>query len=317
MSSAPTPLGVPTNGVPTNGVTTDGVTGDSVIHDIGFRHYDGPRLGRGWAFRSLLVETLRGAFGLGRPSKVKAMPMLLLGFATAFALIAAAIVIFTNSKDMVGPYSQFVGGMWLLVAMFVAGRAPYAVSRDLRDGVMPLYLSRPLRRGDYVLAKFAGVSLATFIFIAIPLTVFLIGSLLAKFPPGREISTWLGAVLMAAVVSVLLSAIALALASVTKRRGLGVAVIMTYLVMAAGFAGILGWVLSSKASEGVSAYASIPDPFALTDALSASWLGTTVSNQYYEPHGLVGGAILTVALLVEVGASVAILAGRFKKEGGV
>ena len=39
-----------------------------VIHDIGFRHYDGPRLGRGWIVRSLLLETLRGVFGLGRPS---------------------------------------------------------------------------------------------------------------------------------------------------------------------------------------------------------------------------------------------------------
>ena len=39
------------------------VPNDSVIHDIGFRHYDGPRLGRGWAFRSLLLETLRGITG--------------------------------------------------------------------------------------------------------------------------------------------------------------------------------------------------------------------------------------------------------------
>jgi ABC-2 type transport system permease protein len=291
-------------------------TPGSVIHDIGFRHYDGPRLGRGWAFRSLLIETLRGAFGLGRPAKVKAMPMVLLGIVSATALIMAAVVIFTNDKELVGTYSQFIGGMWLVIAMFVAGRAPYAVSRDLRDGVMPLYLSRPLRRGDYVLAKFAGVSLATFIFIAIPLTMLLIGNLLAKFPAGHEIWTWLGAVLMAAVASVLLAAIGLALAAITTRRGLGVAAVMTYMVMAAAFAAILAEVVSSKASEGVSAYASLIDPFGLIDALSGSWLGVETSNPNYQPQGFLSGAVLTAGLILQVGACVAILMRRFKKEGG-
>jgi ABC-2 type transport system permease protein len=236
--------------------------------------------------------------------------------ASATALIIAAATIFTGEDEPVLPYSQFVGFMWLVIAMFVAGRAPYAVSRDLRDGVMPLYLSRPLKRGDYVLAKFAGVSLATFIFIAIPLTMLLIGNLLAKFPAGHEIWTWLGAVLMAAVASVLLAAIGLALASITKRRGLGVAAIMTYLVLARAFAAILAWALASKASEGVSAYAALLDPFALVDALSGSWLGVAVSNQDYQPHGFVSGAVLTAGLIVEIGACVAILMRRFKKEGG-
>jgi ABC-2 type transport system permease protein len=242
--------------------------------------------------------------------------MVLLGLVVATALIMAAVTILTKADEPIAPYSQFVGGMWLLIAMFIAGRAPYAVSRDLRDGVMPLYLSRPLRRGDYVLAKFAGVSLATFIFIAIPLAVLLIGSLLAKFPVVHETWTWLGALLMAAVASVLLSAIGLALASITKRRGLGVAAIMTYLVLARAFAAILAEVLSFKASDGASAYASLLDPFALVDALSDSWLGVAVANPNNQPHGLVSGAVLTVGLIVEVGVSVAILIRRFKREGG-
>jgi ABC-2 type transport system permease protein len=306
---------VPSKTTP-GGVSAFDASTDSVIHDIGFRHYDGPRLGRGWAFRSLLLETVRGAFGLGRPAKVKAMPMILLGIVCASALIMAAVTIIFNDREIVGPYTNFVEGMWLLIAMFIAGRAPYAISRDLRDGVMPLYLSRPLKRGDYVLAKFAGVSLATFIFIAIPLAMLLIGNLLAKFPAGHEIWTWLGALLMAAVASVLLAAIGLTLASITKRRGLGVAAVMVYLVLARAFAAILAWALASKASEGVSAYAALIDPFALVHALADSWLGVAVSNPDYEPHGFVGGGVLTVGLIVQIGACVAILMRRFRKEGG-
>ena len=47
----------------------------SAIHDIGFRHYAGPRLGRSWAFRSLAVDTFRGAFGIGRGAKAKVVPI--------------------------------------------------------------------------------------------------------------------------------------------------------------------------------------------------------------------------------------------------
>lgn len=34
------------------------------IHNIGYRGYDGPRLGRAYARRSLFSQSLRGAYGL-------------------------------------------------------------------------------------------------------------------------------------------------------------------------------------------------------------------------------------------------------------
>lgn len=39
------------------------------IHNIGYRTYDGPRLGRSYATRSLYSQSLRGAYGLGRSVK--------------------------------------------------------------------------------------------------------------------------------------------------------------------------------------------------------------------------------------------------------
>ena len=58
--------------------------GADVIHNIGYRHYDGPRLGRAYARRSLFSQSLRGAYGLGRSAKSKVLPMLL------FAVMCAA-----------------------------------------------------------------------------------------------------------------------------------------------------------------------------------------------------------------------------------
>ena len=61
----------------------DGTAGPSshqgVIHDLGYRHYDGPRLGRAHITRALFVDSARGAYGLGRPARNKITPMLLLG----------------------------------------------------------------------------------------------------------------------------------------------------------------------------------------------------------------------------------------------
>jgi len=292
-------------------------TNESVIHDIGFRHYDGPRLGRGWAFRSLLIETFRGCYGLGRPSKVKAMPWVLAGLIMAPALIMVAITVVTGGTTLPLSYTQYAGGMWLLIAMFVAGRAPYAISRDLRDGVMPLYLSRPILRRDYVLAKFCGVALGVFSYIAAPIVVLLIGALLAKFPVVHELSGALGGLAMAAVLALVLTSISMVLASISRRKGLGVAAIMTTLVLASGFAGILIQILQMKFTEASAAYAAILDPFALVDGLGASWLGVAPLNKGTTPDGFTGGLVFTLVFVAIVTASLALLMRRFKKVGGV
>ena len=49
-----------------------------VIHDLGYRHYDGPRDGAATIARTLYVTGLRHAFGLGRSGKSKILPFLLL-----------------------------------------------------------------------------------------------------------------------------------------------------------------------------------------------------------------------------------------------
>ena len=293
------------------------VPNDSVIHDIGFRHYDGPRLGRGWAFRSLLLETLRGAFGLGRPAKVKIMPWVLIGLFTVPAIVIVAVVILTGGSELPLTYTQYPIALSLLVSIFLAGRAPYAVSRDLRDGIMPLYLSRPIKRQDYVYAKLLGLAIGVWIFLATPVTVLFIGALLAKFPLKHEILDWLGGMLMSAVLAVLITSIALALASFTKRRGLGVAAVLATLVLLNGFTSVLVSVMSMQTSETTASYFAVLDPYLLVDGLAAGWLGVEPQNDPAHPDGALGTAFFTLALVVIVAATVGILIRRFRKVGGV
>ena len=47
------------------------------IYDIGYRRYEGPRLGRGHAIRSLFTHSLRSTFGIGRGGRAKIAPIIL------------------------------------------------------------------------------------------------------------------------------------------------------------------------------------------------------------------------------------------------
>ncbi len=64
---------------------------ESVIHDIGYQRYDGPRLGRAYAVRSLYVHGVRTAFGLGRGAKSKVFPWIVVGIVFLVAVVLTAI----------------------------------------------------------------------------------------------------------------------------------------------------------------------------------------------------------------------------------
>ena len=49
-------------------------TVDSAIHDLGYRRYDGERVGKSGSFLALYTQGLRAMFGLGRPAKAKIVP---------------------------------------------------------------------------------------------------------------------------------------------------------------------------------------------------------------------------------------------------
>ena len=60
------------------------------IYDLGYRRYDGPRLGRRHAIWVLWLHRLRGCFGLGRPASSKIFPIALAIIVTACTLLYRA-----------------------------------------------------------------------------------------------------------------------------------------------------------------------------------------------------------------------------------
>ncbi len=293
----------------------------TVIHDLGFRHYDGERLGRGWVVRSLVVDTLRGAFGLGRPAKAKVMPWLLVGLMMMPAVVSTIVLFLAGGDALMVDYREYPMAMWIVVVLFVGARAPYAVSRDLRDGVIPLYLSRPLKSSDYAWAKFLGLSLAVFVLLLLPQVASLTAALLAELPAGDNLQYFAAGVLVSALVAFLFSGIGLVLAAYTPRRGLGIAAIVATLIILSGVGTILneiiGWGMGGPdaGNETLAAYLATVDPMMIVNAIAVAWLGSPGTEGIFTIAETHAGFFFAAQYIVVVGLCLALLLRRYSKVG--
>ncbi|MEV4103637.1 ABC transporter permease [Nonomuraea sp. NPDC049649] len=279
----------------------------SEIYDIGYRNYDGPRLGRSHTTLALGVHTLRGIFGLGRPARSKIMPFSLA--AIMMFPVVVSIATMATLQQRAGDYSGYAVLMQAVVAIFLASQAPTAVAPDLRHRVLPLYLSRPVTITEYVGAKVAAMTLALFMLVAVPLTVMFLGELLIDMPGPPPTGEFFGALAMAAVLALLLSTVGLALAALTPRRGLGVASVITVYLLATGAAPMVWGALSESGYHSASAWGLLISPFWLVDAVQAALFGTPA----HAPDAYPGGPVPTLIVLGLIAAAVAVLSARYRK----
>ena len=294
----------------------DGTGGASshqgVIHDLGYRHYDGPRLGRAHITRALLVESARGAYGLGRPARNKITPMILLGAICLPAVIIAVIAGVTKVDKLPGDYTSYIRNVQLLVMIYVAGQAPASVSRDLRFRVMSLYFSRPLERIDYVVAKFAALTLALFLLMALPLTILLAGAALAKLPISEQVPDYLRSLAGAALVALLLAGIGLVIAALTPRRGLGVAAIIAVLAILAGVQGAVQSIAIEQKQASLAGYAGMLSPFTLVDGVQHGLLGARTGLPA-SPPGTTAAVVFLAGIVLVVAGCFGALVLRYRR----
>jgi ABC-2 type transport system permease protein len=292
--------------------TSSFVERSDVIHDIGYRSYDGPRLGRGYATRSLLVHSLRGAYGLGRSGKSKILPMLLYAAMCLPALIVVAVVIGTKSKQMPFEYTDYAVFLSSVTAVFIAAQAPQLLSRDLRFSTVPLYFSRPLTRSDYVRAKFAAMTAAMFVLFSSPLLILYLGAIFSKMSFTKQTGQFLGGLVGAAVFSLLLAALGLVIAALTPRRGFGVAAIIAVVLVSYGVASSLQSVAWSAGKHDAAGWLGLLSPTTLADGVQ-SWLTSTKIASVEGPPGTLGGVVFLLVSLGFVCASYGLLVLRYRK----
>lgn len=283
-----------------------------VIHDIGYRHYAGPRLGSRHIVRALYLDSARAAYGFGRATRSKVVPLLLLAVMCLPALVIAIIAAVTDATELPGGYDSYAVNLQIPIAIFVAAQAPASVSRDLRFRVMSLYLSRPLGRGQYVLAKVAALTTAVFVLLALPLTILFAGALLAKLPLGDQVVGYLSALGGAVLFALVLAAVALVIAAFTPRRGLGVAAIVTVLVVLVGVSNAAQGIATSLENPTAAGWFGLISPFSLVQGVQQRLLRTG-TPLLEGPPGTTGGLVFTAVMLALLLACYAMLVLRYRR----
>ncbi|MFE6842158.1 ABC transporter permease subunit [Streptomyces sp. NPDC057686] len=286
------------------------------IHNIGYRSYDGARLGRAYARKSLFSQSLRGAYGLGRSAKSKVLPMLLFAVMCVPALIIVAVAIAVpGSTSLPIKYTTYALTTQVIIGLYLASQAPQSVSRDLRFKTVPLYFSRPIERIDYVLAKFAAMASALFILTATPLLIMWIGSLLAKFDFADQTKGFAQGLVSVLLLSVLFAGLGLITAALTPRRGFGVAAIIAVLLIPFGAVTAVQGIAYSTGSTGAIEWMGLFSPISLIDGIQAAFLGGTSAFPGGDgPSAGVGFVYLLVVLALIAGSYAALMA-RYRKAG--
>ncbi|GHB02909.1 ABC transporter permease [Streptomyces termitum] len=289
--------------------------GTSRIHNIGYRSYEGPRLGRAYARRSLYSQSLRGAYGLGRSAKSKVLPMLLAAVMFIPALIMVSISVYLEAKTLFWEYTQYAVFLQLVIAVFLASQAPQSVSRDLRFRTVPLYFSRPIERVDYVLAKYGAMSSALFILTATPLVIMWIGSMLAKMDFAEQARMFGQGLVSVAVLSVLYGGIGLVMAAFTPRRGFGVAAVIGVLTIPYSAVSALQGIAYATDNTGAIVWLGLFSPITLVIGLQNAFLGAPASFPAEAQVGAGAGAVYLAVILALVAACYGILMRRYRKVG--
>ena len=211
------------------------------VFDLGYQHYEGPREGRMRARKALWMNGVRTALGLGRGSRAKILPVLLFVAAMIPALVLPLLA--SRLGDDVPGHSGYYQIVSIILFLFAAIIAPELLCSDRRDGVINLYLVRPLTPTDYVAGRWLAFFSITLAIVYFGQVILFVGLTLAAAEPmdylrdhWLDIPRFLGAGL---VVALFTTTLPMAVAAFTTRRAYATAFVIGLFLISAAVAGAL------------------------------------------------------------------------------
>jgi ABC-2 type transport system permease protein len=262
------------------------MSGAGNIYDLGYQGYDGPRLGRVTVTAVLLATTIRSGYGIGRGGRAKVVPFGLAALAllpavlavglTALAAQAGAGAMFDEASPI--RHDTYQGLTSSLITLFCAAQAPELFGKDQRYGVLPLYFSRVLTRGDYALGRLGGLFLAVFLISVVPQVVLSLGVVLAASDPLADLAAEgpdvLRYVAMSLLAAGLLSAVAAVIAAWTPRRAYATAAIIAVFIIPPILVSVAAELAAADAAR-ILIFTSAGD---LLDGLNSAIFGTIAES---------------------------------------
>jgi ABC-2 type transport system permease protein len=266
-------------------MTTDSITPvNSIAHggtvfDIGYQRYSGPREGRSRARRALYKDGLRIALGLGRGGRAKILPWF---FIAVLSVIGLVFAIVAGAADRLGgpgtaerinlpSHSDYYGIASIIMFVFAAVVAPELLCRDRRDGVINLYLVRPLTGSDYVASRWAAFLTVTVVAAWLPQIILFLGLSAGDPLPVQYLQKhWLDVprfLAAGAAMALYATTLAMLTASFTTRRAYASVFLVGLFVITTPFTVGLASEMGGKAGQWVSMFNLTNIPVHVNDVI--------------------------------------------------
>ena len=270
-----------------------------VIHDLGYRGFDGRRLGDGAITLELYRNSVAQTFGIGRSGKAKIMPWLVILLMAVPAVVLGAISIQAGQAppeaEMGAPSTYFAYPYWtqLLITIFVATQAPVLFARDLRYRTIVLYFARPVSRTRFVLTRLVALTTAIFVVIVGPMLVWFACALSTGNESGLHAQRFGAAVVGVAVLSLVLAALAGLVSTLATKSGLALAAIIVVLMVPSAMITLALAITTQLDNDGVGQLIASAHPFTAVALLVSGIFGDPpVNSTIPQPHGwLIGFAV--------------------------
>ena len=217
-------------------------TPGGVIYDAGYRPFDGSYGSRLSSLASIIGEDIKRGFGSKRRATYKVFISLLAIGMFIIAVIAFASDLLAEAirgTQVIDPaaigvetlrYSGFFGSSAFIIWFLSAMVAPWLISQERKNNVIPLYLARPIGPFDYVLAKAAAIFGVLFVFtVSFALLLYFVKMGAAADPWAYFVENYqlIPTILLAAIIVSLFNAsIAMGVASLMENPGVAAGVII-------------------------------------------------------------------------------------------
>ena len=203
------------------------------LFDIGYQRYDGPRQGRNRARLALFTSGLRQSMGLGRGTRSKILPILMVLVSIVPAAVIIVIATITGEFGLtgrpveLGDYFPIITALLLILTGILA---PGLLVSDRTENVLSLYLVRPMGIMDYLAGRWLAFFVMTTAVVLLGPLLLLLGYILLSDNAAQEFrDNWLDfpRIFVASMaMGALLTSLPMGVAAFTPRRVYAAAVVI-------------------------------------------------------------------------------------------
>ena len=285
------------------------------IVDRSYRPYEGARGGVGTSMLTVVKHSIQRSLGIKRTIWQKVLPAftIAISFIPAIVYIGLAALVPADNRpdDLLPSYAEYYGFITTGLVVFTSFVAPEVLCTDRRTGMLGLYLASPLDRNTYLISKAAAVASVLAVVTMGPQLLMLVAYALIGDGPGGPLDYLvlvLRILLAGLSVSVLYTALSLAVSSFTARRAAASATIILMLLTSAIFVSSL---TDQEGGAGWSPNLVVFDFITLPLALVFHIFGE--AEQIDRPYDDVSRTVLLLANLAWIVLFAAITRWRYQR----